>query len=100
MANSTDRTGAAVLVAAVVLLAGSLAGFSAGARDYDMRRTTVAPPLLLQSAAIARTLPTPCDEPAHAPAAQPALSTRPQPLPAPPPLPAPTPRPRVRPINT
>lgn len=89
MARSTDRNGAAVLVAAVVLLAGSFAGFTAGARDYDMRRATVAPPLLLQSAAIGRAPPAPCHEPGYVPDAQPARSNRPRPLPAPQPTPAP-----------
>jgi len=53
MARSTDRTSAALLVATVVLVAGSFAGFSFGATGADLRNVNPATPLLLQSASVA-----------------------------------------------
>lgn len=92
MARSTDRTSAALLVATVVLLAGSFAGFSFGATGRDLRNASQATPLLLQSAAATpRDSATPCADPEHRNDVRPALSAQPAPAPLPP---------RPRPIST
>jgi hypothetical protein len=92
MARSTDRMSAALLVAAVILLAGSFAGFGFGATGRDLRGLNQATPLLLQSAAATpRDSASPCVNGDHRKEVRPALSAEP--------APAPAPSTRIRPIS-
>lgn len=96
MPRSNDKTGAALLVAAVVLLAGSFAGFSFGTTGRDLRSANQATPLLLQSAATV-TQAEPCTE-SGSRNTRPVFSAERAPAP---PAPRATPAPpRARPIST
>ncbi len=93
MARSTDRTSAALLVAAVVLVAGSFAGFSFGATGGDLRNVNTATPLLLQSTSVATKEDVPCIKPEH-------LHTTPSPAAQSAPAPVTRPGAQVRPTTT